>query len=85
MARYRIALKEELRNVEAVVHVLRDEGDLNHLPDRDDELSVLGRRAEDFNAVVWIGELPLPLIADNLNFDFGFGRIARINNVEHVP
>jgi len=85
MARHSIALEEELRNVEAVVHVLRHQGDLNDFAHGHNEFRVLVRGAEDLYAVVGVGELPLPLIANDLNFDLGLRGVARIDYVQDIP
>ena len=84
LSRHHVALEEELRNVEAVVHVLGDQGDFDALIDRHDHLWVGRSGTEDLDLLGWIGELPLPLVADHLDLDPNVLRLSGIDNVEHA-
>ena len=66
-----------------MVHVLGDQGDLDALIDRHDHLWVGGRRTVDLDLLGWIGELPLPLVADHLDLDPNVLWLPVINDVEH--
>ena len=67
-----------------MVHVLGNEGDLDALIDRHDHLWVGRGGTEDLDLLGWIGELPLPLVADHLDLDPNVLWLSGINDVEYT-
>ena len=55
---------------------------MNHLAERHYKLWLLRGGAEDLNPCVWIGKLPLPLIANHLHLHFGGICVACVNRVK---
>ena len=84
LPRDQIALEKEFGNIEAVVDILRHQGDFNSLINWNNELRVVLRRSVNLKAFIGIPELPLPLISNDFHLYRNLFWLTGINNTEHL-
>ena len=84
LSRDQVALEEELRNIEAVIHILRNERDLNAFVNRNNEFRIVLGGAIDLNSLRRVAELPLPLVANHFHLYRNLLWLTGVNNAEHL-